>query len=367
MEKEKLKDYLIKGTTFREIAKLEKISHQIVDYYVKKYDLREFVINQKPITYNLNKIDSAEKAYMLGFIAGDATFSESGILDISIKYEDREVLEFIAEILECDIQDNLKTDKTKRIFPNSRVRCKIPDILTFITERLKKGRNLPITSKKLEPYLLQGFFDAEGCITWGYRADRNRLWQKVSFTSSLSLLTSLQTILLSYGISTSIKPKTGEDCFVIEFSNELDVFTFLKILPKDTYYLKRKRKNYLEWLNDIIAKYSFNVGDNVKFLDKRTLNKYKVSFGTLFNGNFTVVSVENEFCVLNNGLKVNKLLLSKESIKNYALRLELDEFGETILRDTIPSLALDHSNEGVETTGGKLGSLNNQLEHPSLN
>ena len=98
-----------------------------------------------------------------------------------------------------------------------------------------------------------------------------------------------------------------------------------------------------------------------------TLNKYKVSFGTLFNGNFTVVSVENEFCVLNNGLKVNKLLLSKESIKNYALRLELDEFGETILRDTIPSLALDHSNEGVETTGGKLGSLNNQLEHPSLN
>ena len=46
--------------------------------------------------------------------------------------------------------------------------------MTFITEKLKKGRNLPITSKKLEPYLLQGFFDAEGCITWGYRADRNR-------------------------------------------------------------------------------------------------------------------------------------------------------------------------------------------------
>ena len=367
MKKEKLKDYLIKGITFREIAKLEKISHQTVDYYVKKFDLREFVINQKPVTYNLNKIDSAEKAYMLGFIAGDATFSESNILDISVKYDDREILEFISEILECDIQDNLKIDKIKRIFPNSRIRCKIPDILTFITERLKKGRNLPITSKKFEPYLLQGFFDAEGCITWGYRADRSRLWQKVNFTSSFSLLTSLQTILLSYGISTAIKPKVGEDCFIIEFSNELDVFTFLKILPKNNYYLKRKRKNYLEWAKNVISKHSFNIGDNVKFLDKRTLNKYKVSFDTIFNGSFTVVNIEDEFCTLNNGLKVNRLLLSKENIKNYALRLELDEFGETILKDTIPSLALDHSNEGVETTGGKLGSLNNQLEHPSLN
>lgn len=366
MEKMKLKKYLEEGVTFREIAKLEKISHQTVDYYVKKFDLRESVINQKPVTYNINKVDSKEKAYILGFIAGDSAFSEYNILDLAVKYEDREILEFISEILECDISDNLKIDKIKRIFPKSRIGCKIPDILTFIKGRLKKERNLPIVSKNYEPYLLQGFFDAEGCITWGYRKDRDRLWQKVSFTSSYSLLLSLQNILLNYGISTSLKPKTGEDCYVIEFSNELDVFTFLKILPTDSFYLARKRKNYLEWLKDITAKYQFNIGDNVKFLDKRTLNKYKVSFGTLFKGNFQVVDIDNEFCVLNSGLKVNKLLLTKEGIKNYALRLELDEFGETILLDTIPSRASTHVDEGVETTGGKMDFLNNQLEHPSL-
>ena len=46
MEKEKLKDYLIKGTTFREIAKLEKISHQIVMKIRRKYNA----------TYRLRKL-----------------------------------------------------------------------------------------------------------------------------------------------------------------------------------------------------------------------------------------------------------------------------------------------------------------------
>lgn len=367
MEKIKLKEYLEKGITFREIAKLEGIAHQTVDYYVGKYNLRESVINQKPTVYKIEKINTKEKAYILGFIAGDSAITEHNILDLAIMYDDREIIEFISEILECDIIDELRTDKSKKIFPKSRIKCKIPDILTFLQNRLKDGRNLPIVSKNLEPYLIQGFFDAEGCITWGYRKDRDRIWQKVSFTSSYSLLLSLQNILLSYGISTSLKPKSGENCYVIEFANELDVFTFLKILPIDCFYLPRKRKNYLNWLEDIISKYQFNIGDSVKFVDKRTLNKYKVSFGTLMKGNFSVIDVDNEFCTLNNGVKVNKLLLSKEGIKNYALRLELDEFGETILMNTIPSRASAHAEEGVETTGEKKVSLNNQLEHPSLN
>ena len=173
-------------------------------------------------------------------------------------------------------------------------------------------------------------------------------------------------MLLHYGISTSLKPKVGEDCFVIEFTNELDVFTFLNILPNDSFYLKRKRINYLNWLKEIILKYEFNIGDVVTFIDKRTLNKYKITFDKIFNEKFIVTQVDGNFVILNNGIKVNKLLLTKDNIKNYALRLELDEFGETILMNTIPSRALTHVKEGVETTGEKMDSLNYQPEHPSL-
>ena len=60
------------------------------------------------------------------------------------------------------------------------------------------------------------------------------------------------------------------------------------------------------------------------------------------------------------------VVLKRKYRKYNALRLELGEFGETIKDDTIPSRADDHSSEGVETTGGKMGSLNNQQEPPSL-
>ena len=99
----------------------------------------------------------------------------------------------------------------------------------------------------------------------------------------------------------------------------------------------------------------------VTFIDKRTLNKYKITFDKIFNEKFIVTQVDGNFVILNNGIKVNKLLLTKDNIKNYALRLELDEFGETILMNTIPSRALTHVKEGVETTGEKMDSLNNHI------
>jgi len=49
------------------------------------------------------------------------------------------------------------------------------------------------------------------------------------------------------------------------------------------------------------------------------------------------------------------------------VQYKLDEFGERYVRDNmpIPSQASNHFEEGVETTGGKMGSLNNQQERPT--
>ena len=138
-----------------------------------------------------------------------------------------------------------------------------------------------------------GFFDAEGCITWGFRKDRNRIWHKVSFTSQYDLLISIQKILSKIGISSSIRPKSNKKCFVLEFCNKQDILKFYNWLYIDINFIVLRRK----------------------------FNNYN------------------------------------------ALRLELGEFGETT-NSAIPSQATDHSVEGVETTGEKMDSLNNQLECP---
>ena len=54
------------------------------------------------------------------------------------------------------------------------------------------------------------------------------------------------------------------------------------------------------------------------------------------------------------------IILHRKFDKYNALRLELGEFDETT-KSTTSSLANDHSLEGVETTGEKKASLNNQL------
>lgn len=237
----------------------------------------------------INKIDTAEKAYLLGFIAADAAINNRNTVEISLMLQDLEVLKFLSNILNSRITiDNTLNKVTKR-FPRCRTSKVIKDITTFIKSYKKEDRNLPIVSKHLIKYLVLGFFDADGCITWGIRKDRNRVWQKVSFTSSYSLLVPIQKILLSINISTIIRPKSKEKCYILEFANKKDVLHFYDWLYEDTNFIILKRK---------------------------------------YN-NFN------------------------------ALRLKLGEFGETTLNSTIPSRAIDHSIEGVETSGEKLVSLNN--------
>ena len=154
--------------------------------------------------------------------------------------EDKEVLDFISSVINARVFENHLLDKKKRIFPNVRMSKTIIDIHTFIGgSNFKEGRNLPIVSKELRRYLLQGFFDGDGCVAWGIRKDRGRIWQKISFTSSLSLLTAVQQILIKeIDVSSVIRPKSGENCYVLEFANKEDVLKFLNyIYPNEQFII----------------------------------------------------------------------------------------------------------------------------------
>ena len=69
------------------------------------------------------------------------------------------------------------------------------------------------------------------------------MWQKVSFTSQLKLLEGIQKLLYNIGISSTIRPKSNEDCYVITFSNKDDVLKFINyIYPKDDNFFILERK-----------------------------------------------------------------------------------------------------------------------------
>ena len=301
MEKQFLKECLEKGMSTRDIAKLPNVSinSKTIAYYIHKYKLESYMKYNKPV-YNesyFEEINSKEKAYILGYTLADGYISNS-CLEYGCALADKELLEFIAKELNAKMKIDTTIDKKARRFPRARISIGnkkiVKDLLRF-TVGCKEDKTFPRINRELEHYMLLGFFDGDGCLTWGKRKDRDRVWQKINFTGSYKLLYAIQKLLQKLQITSSLYPKGTENCYVLELASKENVKKILK---------------YMYGNEDLIILH-------------RKFDKYN------------------------------------------ALRLELGEFDETT-NGTTSSQASDHSLEGVETTGGKTDSLNNQLEDPSL-
>lgn len=302
---EKIKEYLKKGYSLRKISEKENIPLTTLRYYVNKNNLKQYNnfvrnIDDKDFFKNIN---TKEKAYIIGFILGDGEIHSTKDVHLGIKLSDKQLIYDINNYLpwEGHIKEDLTFDKKTRRFPrirfNFRSRAFGKVLVKMFGDRLASKRNMPIISKPLRPYLIAGLFDSDGCITYGFRKDRNRLWYKVSFTCNENILLGLQKELYANNISSRIYPKKNENVFVLEITNLKDIYNFFNLLPTDGVRLKRKVEKFNNWLQEVVKT---------------------------------------------------------------PLRLKLGELGERSY-DTIPSRALDHSKEGIETTGEKMGSLNNQL------
>lgn len=247
MNRKLLEKYLEKGLTQQEIAKIVGKEKSTIGYWITKYGLNDKSKYKKPKYKNpkmFNKIDTPEKAYIIGYALADGYINDN-VVEFGCCLEDKKILQFIAEYIGANYTEDLTyIPKTKR-FPRARITIGNLDLITDFNKHCssKENKHCPIIPKNLEKYLVQGFFDGDGCLTWGRRKDRNRLWQKISFTSSLKILEGIQQILLKQcAISTIIRPKSNENCFVLEFANREDVLKFLNfIYPNDSFIiLKRK-------------------------------------------------------------------------------------------------------------------------------
>jgi len=224
------------------MKRVNNVDKEQLEKLLKESKTTREIGKPKRLPYHIDKIDSKEKAYMLGFILADGAINNN-IVEISVSLQDKELAIMFAKLLETNYQVDMTFIKKNRRFPRVRLSRKIIGLSTLLNGEKKVDRTVPRIRKDLEVYLLRGIFDADGCITWGYRKDRNRLWHKVSFTSSLKILTSVQNILYKIGIATIVRPKSGgEKCFVLEFSNKKDINTFYEYIYQDKSYIPLKRK-----------------------------------------------------------------------------------------------------------------------------
>ena len=243
MDKDFLEECVSNGMSTRDIEKICDKDHRTISYWLIKYGLNK----GKSESYKFEKIDTKEKAYALGFILADASISYKNDVEISVSLYDKKAANFIASVICGNVRESHKLNKSSGIFPKARLVKRINDITKFTGGLKKEDRHYPRVSPELERYLIQGFFDGDGCITWGRRKDRNRIWQKISFTSQLKMLEGVQKYLIkNLSISTIIRPKGNENCYVLSFSNKTDVLKFCEhIYPNEDFIvLNRKYLKY---------------------------------------------------------------------------------------------------------------------------
>lgn len=116
-----------------------------------------------------DKIDTEEKAYVLGFIIADGSIAKNGTLMFANQEEDRDVIEKIRHALRCDAPIRRKEFKDCKPQVMFSIHCqqyqnalKTMGIDNRKTYTLEISTVLPFVPEELERHLLRGMFDGDG-------------------------------------------------------------------------------------------------------------------------------------------------------------------------------------------------------------
>ena len=221
----------------------------------------------RPRKYNLNenyfeKINSNNKAYILGFIYADGCVYKN-YLRIWLSDKDIEILEFIKLELnyEGKIYNHYSKIKNKKYVGLSISSKKIVNDLIklgVIRNKTYLSKELPVYDKKYEGTFLRGFFDGDGSIY----SNNNRGYDEytICFSNNISVLNQIKNILINYEISScNIRHRynSDESC-MLEIRGNINIEKICKLLYSDgEFYLKRKEErfsNFLLMLNKLTKK-----------------------------------------------------------------------------------------------------------------
>lgn len=269
--KEEISKLLSIGKTPKKIAEILNISYPTVSSY-----LRNLGIKFRPSRGNENyfhSIDSYAKAYIVGFIAADGALVKTRTtttLTITIKYEDKAVLEFIKteignthelqEIIRPSSFDKTKTIHHIRYTISSKIIEKdLNDLGITSNKSLSMGNILWHIPYKYRDAFIIGYFDGDGSVMCrdglypndkGYMCKDYSLYIQIRGTRAF-----LKGICNHLNIAES-HIHQNDSIPNLSFANKKDVIRFFNCYEHLPFYYKRKHDIFLKRINHIsFAKY----------------------------------------------------------------------------------------------------------------
>lgn len=257
-------NFISEGKTVPEIATLLGINKVTISSFLRTHGIK--LHPDKGNVHYFDSIDTYAKAYIVGFIAADGALVKTKTtttLTITVKYEDKAVLEFIKSEIgnEHKLQEIIRPssfDSSKNIH---HIRYTISD--RNITIALNK---LGITSNKSLsmgniirniPYeyrdaFIIGYFDGDGAVTIRdgvYPNDRGILCKDYSLYIQIR---GTENLLKGICQHLKIDPShihQNDSIPHLSFANKKDTYRFFQCYNNLPFYYERKHDKFLQRIN----------------------------------------------------------------------------------------------------------------------
>lgn len=270
-KKDLIIQYYKEGKTPTEIAKILKENLQPVTNLLKKYlNIKSFLPNCGNINY-FSKIDSYSKAYVVGFIAADGALVKTKTttsLTITLKYEDREILEFI----KSEIGNEHKLQEIKRkssfnpskdihhirfVISNKQITKDLIDLGIHSNKSLSMGNIINNIPYKYRNAFIIGYFDGDGSVSKNNTIKTKFLKKEQIYKQfpCYNLIVNirgtkefLKGICNHLNIAESLI-KQYDSIPRLTFSNKQNIISFFSCYNELDFFLKRKHSIFLERIN----------------------------------------------------------------------------------------------------------------------
>lgn len=203
-----------------------------------------------------SRMDTGEKAYILGFICADGHVSHTKSdhsLAIELAKQDREVIEYIRFAL--GYTGKIKITTKKKTPGKQYVRLRMHDI-QVVKDLLRMGLHcrktygfdfVQLFSDQYIPDFIRGFLDGDGCVSVGYH--HGHLRAIVTFVVGARFDLCLSSMLTKIGVKHSLRD--DEKCPTIKkitVEDRTHIIKLCRILYNGGFCLKRKYEKYKEFL-----------------------------------------------------------------------------------------------------------------------
>lgn len=263
--KRQIHSLLCEGKSIKQISDELGIKYPTLGTYMQKNNIR-FAPDAGNIYY-FNEIDTYAKAYILGFIAADGALvpAKSGptvTLTITVKYEDKAVLEFIKSEIGnshklLEIKRPSSFDETKMIH-HARLAFSTPQIVHDIMKygiTPRKSLSMDNIIKNI-PYeyrdaFIIGYFDGDGSV----HVEDKKHYCKGTLCNDYSLYINIRgTKPFLKGICEHLQIDKShihqhDSIPNLAFANKKDTYRFYQCYKNLPFYYKRKHDRFLARIN----------------------------------------------------------------------------------------------------------------------